>query len=59
MMSTQSFSVHPCSGTVGIKDTSKSTNLSKGIHIPGDQAVEISQFADDTTIITDDPESLK
>ena len=31
----------------------------KGIHIPGDQEVKISQFADDTTIITDNPESLK
>ena len=31
----------------------------KGVHIPGDQEVKISQFADDTTIITDNPESLK
>ena len=31
----------------------------KGIQIPGDQEVKISQFADDTTIITDNPESLK
>ena len=31
----------------------------KGIDIQGDQEVKISQFADDTTIITDNPESLK
>ena len=28
----------------------------KGIHLPGDQEVKISQFADDTTIITDNLE---
>ena len=31
----------------------------KGIQIPGDQEVNVSQFADDTTIITDNPGSLK
>ena len=31
----------------------------RGIQLPNDQEVNISQFADDTTIITNDVDSLK
>ena len=45
-MSTQSFSVHPCSDVELLALKIRQSPQCKGIQIPGDQEVKISQFAD-------------